>query len=121
PFRPASARRRSRPAHVGAGPCVPGGRATEPLGTVKQTQKAKGPASCDAEPFSVSQTRHTFGGTHFCPHTRVRNSFPPILLRLADFRGARALAKIGALRQRRLAVSSTGCASPPLPLGTKFA
>src|SRR5699024_10883886 len=25
---------------------------------------------------SVSQKRHAPGGTHFCPHTRDRNSFP---------------------------------------------
>src|SRR5699024_3675456 len=71
--------------------------------------------------FSVPQKRHALGGTHFCAQPRDRNSFPLILLRLANFRGARALAKIGALRQRWLAVSSTGRASPPLPLGTKFA
>ena len=56
PFRPASARRRSRPAHAGAGPCVPGGRAAHRPGTVKQTLKAKGPASCDAEPFCMTRT-----------------------------------------------------------------
>ena len=48
--------------------------------------------------------RHTLGGTHFCAHTRDRNSFPLALLRLADFRGEPrwALAKTGALRQPRL-------------------
>src|SRR5699024_12564335 len=51
--------------------------------------------------------------------SRDRNSFPLTLLRLAGFRGARTLAKTGALRQRRLAVSSTGRASPPLPPGDR--
>ena len=73
-----------------------------------------------AWPFSVAQKRPALGGTHFCAQSRGRNSFPLILLRLAGFRGAQALAKIGALRQRRLAVSSTGRALLPLPLGTKF-
>src|SRR5699024_9191429 len=27
-------------------------------------------------PLSVSLLRHAPGGTHFCPHTRDRNSFP---------------------------------------------
>src|SRR5699024_10099682 len=67
--------------------------------------------------LSVSLKRHALGGTHFCAQSRDRNSFPLILLRLAGFRGAQALAKIGALRQRRLAASSTGRASPPLPWG----
>ena len=37
------------------------------------------------------------------------------LLRFAGFRGAHPLAKTGALRQRRLAASSTGRVAPPLP------
>src|SRR5699024_2513975 len=71
--------------------------------------------------LSVSLKRHALGGTHFCAQSRDRNSFPLILLRLAGFRGAQALAKIGALRQRRLAASSTGRASPPLPWGQNLA
>ena len=66
-------------------------------------------------------TSKNLGGTHFCAQSRDRNSFPLILLRLAGFRGAQALAKIGALRQRRLAASSTGRASPPLPWGQNLA
>ena len=34
------------------------------------------PAAAERTKFSVSQKRHAPGGTHFCPHTRDRNSFP---------------------------------------------
>ena len=64
-------------------------------------------------------TRHALGGTHFCAQTRGRNSFPLISLALSWFLRL-AAAKTRALRQRQLAVSSTGRALLPLPLGTKF-
>ena len=58
--------------------------------------------------------RHTLGGTHFCAHTRGRNSFPLALLRLADFRGR---ATVGACENRSAAPAAPSLLRPLDALG----